>query len=253
MKLIFGKRDYKITVYYGEIEIPPEEDRQRIIAEYHSSVVGLHKGCSKTYGRIRQDFYWANVQEQVRSYVKNREDCKKGKLVRLKTKQPMKITDTPSQAFDKIEIDIVGPLPVTERGNKYILSIQDTLTKYSDGIPLINIESTTIALTLAGSNFISDVMVNFCRIFKIKQIKSTAFHLQSLGSLERSHHVLIQNFKMYCEKSNWDVWLRFALFSYNTSIQEGTGLTPHELIFGKRPRYHPNSRTEKSPSHTTIS
>ena len=64
---------------------------------------------------------------------------------------------------------------------------------------------------------------------------STAFHPQSLGSLERSHHVLIHYLSNYCEKTNWDRWIRFAIFSYkyNTSTHEGTGFTPHELIFGK--------------------
>ena len=76
-------------------------------------------------------------------------------------------------------------------------------------------------------------MATFCRIFKIKHLRSTPFHPQALGSLERSHHVLIQYLKNYCEKTNWDRWLRFALFSYNTSKHEGTGFTPHELIFGK--------------------
>ena len=56
----------------------------------------------------------------------------------------MKITDTPSVAFEKIEMDIVGPLPRTENGNKYIWTIQDNLTKYSEAIPLRSTESTAI-------------------------------------------------------------------------------------------------------------
>ena len=79
-------------------------------------------------------------------------------------------------------------------------------------------------------------MATFCKIFKIKHLRSTAFHLQSLESLERSHHILIQYLKNYCEKTNWDRWVRFAIFSYNTSKHEGTGFAPHELIFGKTAR-----------------
>ena len=131
------------------------------------------------------------------------------------------------------------------------MTIQDNLTKYAEAIPLRNTESTTIAMALAeqfisrfgcpraiqtdqGSNFISEVMATFCRIFKIRQLKSTAFHPQSLGPLERSHHVLIQYLKQYCEKTNWDNWIRFAIFSYNTLKHEGNGFTPHQLIFGKK-------------------
>lgn len=204
------------------------------------------------------------MRQQVRDYVTSCEECKRSKLDRVKTRLPMRITDTPTEAFEKIEIDMVGPLPETERGNKYILTIQDNLTKYSDAIPLMNTESTTIAMAIAehfiarfgcpysihtdqGSNFISEVMTTFCRIFKIKQIKSTAFHPQSLGSLERSHHVLIQYLKMYCKETNWDSWLRFALFSYNTSKHESTGFTPHELIFGKKARIPSEFANEEIP------
>ena len=253
LRAVFGGGDYTITVCYGEIEIPSESDWIKIIRENHCSVSGGHKGATKTYERIRENFYWPNMRDQIRKFVRECETCKLYKAVRIKTKLPMRITDTPSESFEKIEIDIVGPLPETENGNKYILTIQDNLTKYSDGIPLRNTESKTIALAFAenfitrfgcpkiihtdqGSNFISQLMLTFCKIFKIKHIRSTAFHPQSLGSLERSHYELIQYLKIYCKKSNWDKWLRFALFSYNTSRHDGTGFTPHELIFAKKAR-----------------
>ena len=253
LRKLFGQANYKLTICYGEVETPPETDRENIIREHHCSVMGGHKGSTKTYDRIRENFYWPNMREQIRKFVRECETCKLNKTVRIKTKAPMQITDTPSEAFEKIEMDIVGPLPQTEYGNKYILTIQDNLTKYSDAIPLRSTESTAIASAFAehfitrfgcprvihtdqGSDFTSQVMATFCKIFRIKHLRSTAFHPQALGSLERSHHVLIQYLKNYCEKNNWDRWLRFALFSYNTSKHEGTGFTPHELIFGKTAR-----------------
>lgn len=50
----------------------------------------------------------------------------------------MIIIDTPGTALDKVAMDIVGPLPQTDRGNEYILTLQDQLTKFSMGIPLPN-------------------------------------------------------------------------------------------------------------------
>ena len=60
------------------------------------------------------------------------------KLVSVKTKNPMVITDTPTTAFEKTLMDIVGPLPETKSGILYILTLQDNLTKYSLEIPLLN-------------------------------------------------------------------------------------------------------------------
>jgi len=48
----------------------------------------------------------------------------------------MIITDTPEAAFNKISMDIMGSLPITNNGNMYILTIQDLLTKYVVAIPL---------------------------------------------------------------------------------------------------------------------
>ena len=90
-------------------------------------------------------------------------------------------------------------------------------------------------------------MDNLCKIFKIKHINSTAFHPQSLGSLERSHHVVMQYLKNYCEKTNWDRWIRFALFFYKDSKHERTSFTLHELIFGKPARILSEFAKEQLP------
>ena len=57
----------------------------------------------------------------------------------------MVITDTPPAAFEKISMDIVGPLPETKSGNLYILTMQDNFTKYSLAVPLANQQASTIA------------------------------------------------------------------------------------------------------------
>ena len=66
----------------------------------------------------------------------------------------MRITDTPKIAFEKVQMDIVGPLPITKKGHRYLLTLQDNLTKYSDAIPLSNIDSVSVAVGLT-EQFIS--------------------------------------------------------------------------------------------------
>ena len=57
----------------------------------------------------------------------------------------MVITDTPGPVFEKIALDIVGPLPKTKNNKEYILTIQDQLSKFSLAIPLRNTLATSIA------------------------------------------------------------------------------------------------------------
>ena len=247
---IFKGSEPTIKVCSSEIKTPREEEREAVIREYHESAVDGHRGASKSYWRIRADYYWEGMRNDVGKFIREYKSCQENKLVRSKTRLPMKITDTPSEPFEKVQMDIVRPLPETERGNKYILTFQDNFSKYSDAAPLKTIDSVTIACTLAeqfitrfgcprnlhtdqGSNFISQIMQTICKIFKITKIESTAFYPESLGSLEWSHHSLVEYLKQFGNAQHWDTWLRYAILSYNTSVHETTGFHPHTLIFGK--------------------
>ena len=92
-------------------------------------------------------------------------------------------------------------------------------------------------------------MERLAKRFRIKQFRTTAFHPQSNGSLERSQHVLGEYLKQFVAKnSEWDDWLELAMFSYNTSVHEGINCTPYELVFGKlarEPSSEPLSQQEK--------
>ena len=123
----FGKGGYQITVGTGEVEIPEVEKRSEIIRECHDSTVGGPKGEMKTLERIRARFYWKGMRDEVRNYIKTCDICQKRKLTRLKAKMPMRITDTPIRTFEKVQIDLVGPLPISESGNQYMLTWQDNL------------------------------------------------------------------------------------------------------------------------------
>jgi len=135
----------KIIICHGMVSIPEIEKRKDIIEEAHTSAIGGHKGITKTYNRIRQNFYWENIKADIQNYIEQCLQCQIKKLVRVKTKQPMIITDTPFSAFEKVSMDIVGPLPETSGGNSYILTIQDHLTKFSLAIPLKSITAVNVA------------------------------------------------------------------------------------------------------------
>lgn len=92
-------------------------------------------------------------------------------------------------------------------------------------------------LTDQGSNFLSEVFTNVCKLLKIKKIKCTAYHPQSNGALERTHRVLVEYLRCFIleDQSNWDKWLFYATFVFNTTPHTATGFTPHELMFGRKP------------------
>jgi len=160
----------------------------------------------------------------------------------------MILTDTPGNAFDKVAMDIVGPLQPTKAGHT---TIQDLLTKLLVAIPLEQTITTHVAdafikkflfilgppraiLTDQGSNLLSSFMRKVAHRFNITQYKTTAYQPQSNGSVERSYHSLIEYLKHFADNTNdWDSNLEMAMLSYNISIHEGTKYTPYQLVFGR--------------------
>lgn len=128
-------------------------------------------------------------------YVAKYEQCQKNKLTR-KAKAPLIITDTPDKPFQKCALDIVGPLTITNAGNKYLLTFQDNLTKFSKDMRIPNQEAATVAkqfttniileygipetiLTDQGINFLSDMFKDVCKLLGINKTQTTAYHPES--------------------------------------------------------------------------
>lgn len=228
----------KITFFHNTIKVPPVEEREKLMRMYHESPVAGHRGQNHTLARIMNDYYWKGIQDEVHFIVKCCERCQKLKLQRKKTKLPLLITDTPIYGLSKISLDIYGPLKETINGNKFILSMQCLLTKFFIAAPLKNDTALETAralvnklfcvygipnsiLTDQGSNFISNILEELAKIFRIEKYRSSAFHPQSQGSIERAHATLTEYIKQFTEnKENWDEILPMATFCYNTCKHE---------------------------------
>lgn len=263
IRYIFRNTKINVIIFHNDQVCPDENQIMEILKENHSSLVGGHSGFHKTYKRIKTKYKWPNMKSDIKKYIKSCESCQKNKLVRKKTKLPMELTTTSSTPFEKISVDIVGPLPLTENGNRFILTLQDDLTKFSQAYPIPNHESKTIAniivtefickfgipksiLSDQGPDFTSALMKDIAKLFRIKQINCSAYHPQSNGALERSHCTLADYLKHFVndKQTDWDRWVDFAMFSYNTSVHTSTKYMPFELLFGIKPNI-PASLTAK--------
>ena len=101
------------------------------IRDSHEHVLVGHPGTQKLYDLIRQnDYYWFSMKNDIRTFIRHCTQCQLVKTNQNPTKVPMVITDTASRPLEKIAMDIVGPLPLTIRGYRFSLTIQDNLTKF---------------------------------------------------------------------------------------------------------------------------
>ncbi|PNF14896.1 hypothetical protein B7P43_G05140 [Cryptotermes secundus] len=235
------------------IEITQDE-KQKIFQEMHEKPTGGHLGMNRTYDRIKLFTSWPGMKQELEDYIRRCEICQRNKITQNKTKMPLQITTTPDVVWEKCSLDIVGPLTLTLEGNKYLLTFQDELSKYTIAIPIQQQDAETVAkafveeivlkfgipqtiLTDQGSNFLSELFANICKLLKIKKIKTTAYHPQSNGALERTHRVLVEYLRCFIleDQTNWDQWISYATFVFNTTPHTATGFTPHELLFGRKP------------------
>src|SRR5699024_11113048 len=108
-----------------------KEEIHKIITDNHSTSIAGHPGFHKTYKRIKEIYKWHNMKRDIKKFNKNCEKCQQDKRNRHPIKAPMHTTSTSDRPFEKLFLDIVGPLPLTENENRFILTLQDDLTKFS--------------------------------------------------------------------------------------------------------------------------
>ena len=174
--------------------------------------------------------------------------------------------------MERIAMDILGPLPLTERGNKYILVIGDYFTKWKEAYPMKNMEATTVASILVqeficrfgvpecihtdqGHNFEAELIKEICKILDIKKTRTSPYHPQSDGMIEKYNRTLLSMLSTALEKnhSNWDLQLPLLILAYRTSVQETTGATPFSLMFGRSARLPIDIEFNlPSTSHTSL-
>jgi transposase InsO family protein len=230
-----------------------KEERNKILQEFHEQPVGGHLGMNRTYERIRLYTSWPGMKQEIEDYIRQCDVCQKNKITQRKTKLPLQITDTPDSVWQKCSMDIVGPLTQTCEGNKYLLTFQDQLSKYTLAVPIPQQDASTVAkvfveqiilkfgipqtlLTDQGSNFLSELFANTCKLLRVKRIKTSSYHPETNGALERTHRVLVEYLRCFIleNQTDWDKWIPYATFVFNTTPHSGTGFTPHELLFGRR-------------------
>lgn len=232
----------------------PKNKVPEVLDEMHGGKSGAHFGINKTMDKIRERFYWVNWSEDVREWCRKCVTCAATKGPRTRSRGKMKQYNVGSP-FERIAIDIAGPFPESNKGNKYILVAMDYFTKWPEVFALPNQEATTVAETLVdnvfsrfgvplelhsdqGRNFESNVFKKICTILGIKKTRTTPLHPQSDGMVERFNKTIEEHLTKVVEKHqrDWDEHLPLFLMAYRSAVHNTTGLTPARILFGKELR-----------------
>ena len=157
--------------------------------------------------------------------------------------------------MQRIYSDIVGPLPRSQRGNPYILTVQYSFTKWAEGYAIPNQRATTCARVLVknwicqygvpdsihsdqGKNIESQVFEEMCHLLNINKTRSTAYHPEGNGQVENLHNTLKTMLKARVDDDpqGWDEQLDLWMMAFRSSFHSSTEQTPFELLFGREMR-----------------
>ena len=125
--------------------VADEETKATKLYEYHDSTAGGHRGMNKTFREISKVYEWPNMKREMEKYVRRCKSCQMNKSLGPCSRASMEITTTARRHFKRCALDIVGPTGVTNKGNRYILTFQDDLTKFMADIPIPTQDAETIA------------------------------------------------------------------------------------------------------------
>jgi hypothetical protein len=230
--------------------LAPSDIRAEIFRQLHTVRQGGHFGVRRTVAVVRQRFFWPGMRTDVERWCKECETCQ-----RTKTRPTRRATmqhESVGSRFERVAIDIMGELPVTESGNRYILVISDYFTKWTQAFPLPNQMAATVADALVtncfslfgmprwlhsdqGSNFESELFRELCKLLDIRKTRTVAYHPQSDGQVERFNRTMKQMIKAFVNDnmSDWDDQLPLLMMAYRASPQESTGVSPNLMMYGE--------------------
>ena len=156
--------------------------------------------------------------------------------------------------FHLMGVDVLQ-LPVTEAGNKYVVVFADYLTKWVEAFAVKDQSAQTIAHLLVeeifcrhgapqqllsdrGANFLSELVLEVCKILEIKKVNTSGYHPQTNGMVEKFNSTLINMISKVAESSgkDWYRQLPFLLFAYRTAVHDSTNESPFYLLYGRDAR-----------------
>ena len=231
--------------------ILPKAMVPNVLAQLHNTATGGHLGIQKLQGKVKDRFYWPGWFTDVKAWVRECVDCGSRKTQGKHPCAPLQSSVT-SRPFERVALDILGPLPETAAKNKYILVVGDYFSKWTEAYALPNQEAQTVAKVVAeqwvcrfgtprtlhsdqGRNFESNVFRELCALLDIHKTRTSPYHPQSDGLIERFNRTLLSMLSLFVEDNqlNWDSLLPYVMLAYRSSVHASTSFTPYNVLFGR--------------------
>uniref|UniRef100_H3AFS8 Gypsy retrotransposon integrase-like protein 1 n=1 Tax=Latimeria chalumnae TaxID=7897 RepID=H3AFS8_LATCH len=228
-----------------------------------------HVGADKTVHRARQLSYWPFMTQDITVFCKQCLACQSRNLPVPHHKAPLQQI-VATYPFEKVAADLTE-LPLTSKGNRYLLVIMDYFTKYVNLYAVPDQRSVTVAKCFfehyirqhgmpksihmdQGQQFESDLIQDLCHFLGIRKTRTTPCHAQSGGMVERFKRIFKDQLAkhIFQHVNEWDSYLSQLELAYNATPHSSTSHTPFYLVHGRESRLPLNIFASCPASRLTI-
>lgn len=245
-RILLGPNHHPIYCEFSSETIRPYvpgELRKTIFKIFHKPA---HPGPKISDRLIRQRYVWPNMHKDIKEWCRTCVDCQKSKISRHVVQNPNHFV-APDGRFDHVHMDIVGPLPASE-GFIYCLTMIDRFSRWVEAVPLKEITTQAVSrafvdtwisrfgspkvlTTDQGTQFESRLFQALCSLLGCQRIRTTAYHPQANGLIERWHRVLKAAIMCHADR-NWTKTLPIVLLGLRSHVRDDAEASPSEFLYG---------------------
>lgn len=221
------------------------------LKQLHDAPLAGHLGQDNTYQKASQHYYWPGMKKDIIRYVQTCKTCQKRQ--RRKGEAPLEPIQKHPEPFYQIGVDVIGPMPRTPTGKRYIVVAVDHFTKWVEARALEEADAQsivqflyedvicrhgvpTLMTTDRGTEFINELVTALTNVYKIRHIRTTAYHPQGNGQVERTNRIIKDVLAKITptKPGDWSIYLPSALSVIRNAQQQSTRFAPSELLYGRQ-------------------
>ena len=231
----------------------PRSQREAVWKDLHEELG--HLGQQRMIHLCRDRVFWPKMRDDIKRWTARCITCAMKKdLVPVPRPAPMIAhEDHTLRVLEKWSIDVMGPLPESSKGNKYLFVLLDQFSKWVEAKPVPRIGADPLIQWISetcsrlglpreivmdrGPDMESAAMKEYCDSIGVKRTFISPFHHQS-NPVERTNRTLLNMIRTYVNQDmkDWDLHLDKVLFAYRAATHESTKTSPFEALYGVPPR-----------------
>ena len=216
----------------------------------------VHTGYVRTLKRIQLDWFWPGMTSDVRRIIRACDTCQVSKKSCLSTKARGNLLV--GRPWQQVAIDLVGPMPTTKSGNKWILVLTDHFTRWQDALAIPDATASEVAQALdkrvlcyfglpecihsdRGTQFESELFQELCDLWGVDKTRTTPYHPQSNGIVERGNRTLGDSLRCLLKQhalgqDSWDELLPQIMRAFRATPSSFTKESANFLMLGRQCR-----------------